>query len=272
MKFVIIATMLVAGYGQDNSNCKDGVKSFCKNKGKSATACNPKRCSVIKSDHLSDDSFKSLMIARHNYYRSQPFTGPGGPIFGADIVAVEWDSELEMNALIWANALCEKTGGTDQINIGHDDCRETPSYDYVGQNVAWAAGGSWDAPIDVDDKAVKGWNNENATIPSTQTLTDSFPGAFINGTAIGHYTQLMWSRSFRIGCAYVTSASPEYRVQGWVVCNYGVGGNYLRQKVFTAGQLGSQCMPGSVSGGTNGLCRVNKVPTFRNTVGVQNAS
>lgn len=273
--FVLIATVAAVGFAQDSSNCQDGVKSLCKKKSGSpaATACSFTRKSAYNTgDHRNDAGFVSSMLARHNYYRSQPFTGSGGPVTGADIVAVEWDKELEMNAWIWADKLCDKNAGTDNMTIGHDDCRETPSYSYVGQNVAWAAGGSWSAPIDVDGKAVRGWNAENATVSSASSLTNSFPGAYVNGKAIGHYTQVMWAKSYRIGCAYVTSKSPKYQVQGWIVCNYGVGGNYLNQKVFTAGKLGSQCMAGSTAGGTNGLCKVNDVAKFRSTVGVTNAS
>lgn len=267
-----IVSMVAMSLAFNDSNCRRGVRNQCSKKGR-PTACSLTRRSRYNiGDHRKDPKFVESMIARHNYYRSRPFTGPGGPFTGADIVAVEWDKELEVNAWIWANQMCEETRGTDNRRSGHDTCRVTPSYGSVGQNVAWSGGDSWSAPIDVDKKALSRWYAEMVNIRNASTLTRSFSNLDGNGKPIGHYTQLMWAKTYRIGCAYVTSRSPKYKIQGWVVCNYGAAGNYLNEKVFTKGRLGSRCRPGSVRGGSNGLCRVNKVARFRRSVGVKNAT
>lgn len=222
------------------------------------------KSSFNTGDHRDDPDFKESMLERQNFYRSQTWKGPGGPVKGADIVEVQWDDDLELNAWIWANQQAEQNRDAEGgKSVTHDGCRETKTYNYVGQNINWAAGGNWSKPINVDQLAVSVWNAENSSISDVKMLTESFPGPFINqNIVIGHYTQLMWAKSYVIGCAYVTANSKNFKTQGWVVCNYAQGGNIDKAATFAPGVLGTQCVKGSEGGSVKspiGICSVNQL-------------
>lgn len=61
--------------------------------------------------------------------RMQPFADGS---FGANMMKLTWDEELEKAASGWAHALCIK----DQVGSETPGCRKTNNYDSVGQNVA----------------------------------------------------------------------------------------------------------------------------------------
>jgi len=269
---VLIASVAAVVYGQDNSNCKPGVEKFCKGKKFPATACNfTGKSKYNNGDHRSDPKFKQSMIDRHNYYRSQPFEGYGT---GADMMEVQWDDELEMNAWIWANELAELNQGKQEGYLEHDDCRVTPSYNPVGQNAAFRGGLDWSVPINVDEMSLANWFNEYKNIEDTSILK-KFPNSKKRKTLkgiIGHYTQLVWAKSYKIGCAYVKSETKNYGTQGWVICDYAPAGNVLERSVFTPGPLGSKCLDGSESGGANGLCKIKDEKTFRRSVKLRKPS
>ena len=51
-----------------------------------------------------------------------------------------------------------------------------------------------------------------------------------NITAAGHYTQVVWRASVRIGCAIVDCPSLMYHTS--VLCDYAPGGNITNQKPY----------------------------------------
>ena len=70
----------------------------------------------------------------------------------------------------------------------------------------------------------------------------------------GHYSQMVWSRTSRVGCGLT-----EYRLGSWVakyyVCDYGEGGNVITSHVYKQGRACSQCPSGSFcSNRYSGLC------------------
>jgi hypothetical protein len=44
---------------------------------------------------------------------------------------------------------------------------------------------------------------------------------------VGHYTQIVWRSTTRVGCAVTRNSSDEY-----LVCRYSQGGNVLGEQVF----------------------------------------
>lgn len=233
--------------------CTDNVRRFCG--GSTPTACLKDRCSALNSS-ASDGSFRRQIVDAHNRYRRQAFNGQ----YATNMLEVSWDDELAENALSWAHQLCVID---DVFGPGHDSCRVTPSYSSVGQNMAWGAGGSWaSTTARLADNAVDMWYSEN----ELAFEADLFP--FSGRAAIGHYTQLMWATSHKIGCAYVVKTHSLYGKQAWIVCNYAKAGNYLRQHVFERGIQGSNCPSGSQRDPT-GLCEVTNESLLRSTLGVQ---
>ncbi|KHJ88517.1 SCP-like protein [Oesophagostomum dentatum] len=64
---------------------------------------------------------------------------------------------------------------------------------------------------------------------------------------VGHYTQMAWEKSYKLGCAVQHCPRMTY-----VVCQYGPGGNDINELIYTKGQPCSGC-PGKCIK-AEGLC------------------
>ena len=65
----------------------------------------------------------------------------------------------------------------------------------------------------------------------------------------GHYTQMVWARTTRLGCGYSFQNSRHI-----LACNYAPAGNMLNAQIYTAvGQACSRCPPGMTKC-DDGLC------------------
>ena len=51
-----------------------------------------------------------------------------------------------------------------------------------------------------------------------------------NISAAGHYTQVVWRASVRIGCAIVSC--PNYKFSNTILCDYAPAGNETNQKPY----------------------------------------
>ena len=51
------------------------------------------------------------------------------------------------------------------------------------------------------------------------------------GRAVGHYTQLVWATSTRIGCGGVKYRDGKFN-KFYLVCNYGPTGNWLGEPLY----------------------------------------
>lgn len=61
----------------------------------------------------------------------------------------------------------------------------------------------------------------------------------------GHYTQLVWAETNRVGCGF-TAYSVNNRRINYYVCNYGPAGNFAGKEVYKTGPGCSQCPTQSV--------------------------
>lgn len=84
------------------------------------------------------------------FYRKQPFTNGS---YGADMVKVEWDDELEAGAKAWATHLCAVKAFEHDSNF----CRKTASYDSVGQNLFSGWGSKYGNETYSANSAVNAW-------------------------------------------------------------------------------------------------------------------
>ena len=83
----------------------------------------------------------------------------------------------------------------------------------------------------------------------------------IPGVLVGHYTQLVWGPTSRIGCGKIVH-KPKNGPNKWgsqiFVCDYGIGGNFLRSEMYKIGPACSACPNGtSCSSKYPGLCSGN---------------
>jgi len=187
---------------------------------------------------------KEEILDIHNKWRStiaqgKERRGSPGPQPGAsDMKIMVWDEELARIAQRHA----------DQCKFAHDcsTCRKTERFG-VGQNL-YIYKQTLKAPANDWTAAVTDWYDEVALFRNK----DVQPFAF--STATGHYTQVVWSTTDKVGCG-----ATSYRDGQWYAtlytCNYGPNGNFIRGAMYKQGPPCSQCGDGETcSNSYPGLC------------------
>ncbi|CAN6201746.1 unnamed protein product [Urochloa humidicola] len=132
----------------------------------------------------------------HNRARAAVGVGP-----------VTWDAKLAR----YAQSYAAKRAG---------DCAMAHSGGPYGENLA--AGTAWGAA-----EALSRWVDEK------KHYNCNTNGCNCNtGKVCGHYTQVVWRKSTRIGCARV-ACSGNKRGMFFIICNYDPPGNVKGQRPFT---------------------------------------
>ncbi|XP_033119600.1 cysteine-rich venom protein-like isoform X3 [Anneissia japonica] len=141
---------------------------------------------------------------------------------------LEWDEEAEGIAQEWADACTAKRKGDPQ---GHRSSTKLGELG-MGENLAFSTD-----PF-VGKKllsGVQGWYDE-------VNFYTYASGACQPGKMCGHYTQVVDTRSLKIGCA--TNRRECKNGYPYVfVCNYSPAGNFNRQKPYEVGARCSSCQP-----------------------------
>lgn len=179
------------------------------------------------------------MLDLHNYYRCLH-----------DVSALQWDAAIAGNAQAHADA------GPDGGYGGHstvDARKKGTSYSYVGENIAWSVRIGIDSTDSACIAANRWYDEIVATDGTPERITDTTPGN--EGEAIGHFTQLVWKASSKLGCGLKISdyqmGTKTYADSSYYwVCQYGKGGNYQGEfttNVLAASKSPSDCsqLPGS---------------------------
>lgn len=150
-------------------------------------------------------------VAAHNAARSGTLDPPPSP----PLPPVTWDRTLADSAYGY---LSQCPGGN--VDLVPHNANRTSDYealggtDPVGENI-YAGTGSV-SPTD----AVNTWMSEASKYDyDTNDLS-----------AAGHYTQVVWRASTRIGCAIVVC--PNYRFSNTILCDYAPAGNRANQKPY----------------------------------------
>jgi len=151
-------------------------------------------------------------VSAHNQARSGPLAPPPSPA----LPPVSWDAILADSVYNYAR-LCR--GGTNGL-LSHND-RRSEDYQalggsgYVGENIYGTS-----APTVTAAAAIALWMSE---APDYDYNSGDFGNA-------GHYTQIVWRASVRIGCAIVDCPALQYH--NTVICDYAPGGNILGEKPY----------------------------------------
>jgi len=180
-----------------------------------------------KKEVLTEEE-RAELVKAHNDLRRRIAKGeePGQPP-AANMMEVVWDEEMEEIAQRW----------TDQCDFGHDSNRRLLDGTYCGQNAASGYGSM--------NSTVRAWYSEVENMASDCTEScdvDKFGSGTSTGT-IGHYTQVVWAESSRLGCG---------KRDRYVVCNY-LGGNMSGSSMYKRGPACSACPEGTTC--ADGLCR-----------------
>ncbi|XP_002983458.2 pathogenesis-related protein PRB1-2 [Selaginella moellendorffii] len=120
------------------------------------------------------------------------------------VPALHWDDEVAAYSLWWTNHQKD-----------YESCAMRHSDGPYGENLFWGSPGKEWSPHD----AVKSWVDEKQHF--------NYEG---NSCAqmCGHYTQLVWRDSTKLGCATATCPNGDTLIS----CNYDPPGNYIGQRPF----------------------------------------
>ena len=126
------------------------------------------------------------------------------------VPALEWDRELAAHAAVWARTLA-RTG-----SFRHSPADPTDP-DVQGENLWAGTPGAW-AP----EEMVGYWVAEKRDYKP-----GIFPAVSKSGDLdkVGHYTQVIWRNTRKVGCALDRSRKEEV-----LVCRYSEGGNVIGER------------------------------------------
>ena len=149
------------------------------------------------------------MVKVHNKWRAAKGVGP-----------VSWSQPMADYAQKWANHLAQNRA-CRLIHRGNEG-KKIKSW---GENLSMWGGSK--AHQDSPTTAVNNW------VTKEKKYWDGAPRVYGQGrtSSAGHYTQVVWAKSKKIGCGRaLCKVSYGYKVV--VVCNYDPPGNYVGQPIY----------------------------------------
>jgi len=132
----------------------------------------------------------------------------------------------DMKPITWDDALAQTAANyVDSCVFEHNANRGSN----VGENIYMG----YDAAI--GNRSVASWVSEQANW--------SYQNGCTSGKVCGHYTQVIWASTTKVGCARKTCATvanqPNFNGATIVVCDYSPAGNVANQKPYTAAATGT---------------------------------
>lgn len=143
-----------------------------------------------KSQHVSQ---ASQFLAPHNVARLALRLRP-----------LLWDAKLARYAQWYANQR-------------RFDCALEHSNGPYGENIFWGSGNDW-----TPSQAVAAWVSE-------RQWYNYWSNSCAGGEQCGHYTQIVWSSTRRVGCARVKCLGDR---GVFMTCNYDPPGNYIGERPY----------------------------------------
>ncbi|WP_187107816.1 CAP domain-containing protein [Sphingomonas xanthus] len=122
------------------------------------------------------------------------------------VAALSWDPALARSAMVYARRLAASG------RFEHDPANRGPAPQ--GENLFMGTRAAYSYA-----EMVGGWVNERRHYRPGPVPTNSRTGDF---SAVGHYTQIIWPTTQRVGCATASSRSHDY-----LVCRYWPAGNVV---------------------------------------------
>ncbi|XP_065850608.1 pathogenesis-related protein PR-1-like [Euphorbia lathyris] len=117
---------------------------------------------------------------------------------------LQWDSTLAMYAHSYANQR-------------RNDCQLRHSNGPFGENIFWGSGTGWNP-----GQAVTSWTSE-------RRWYNYWTNSCFWNQQCGHYTQIVWRNTQRVGCAKVTCNAGR---GVFMICNYYPPGNYIGERPY----------------------------------------
>jgi len=121
-----------------------------------------------------------------------------------------WSDSLSQSAQSWANSLAS-SGSFQHSTIQG-----------VGENLAKGS-----TSTGIIASLFQLWADEKTNFIPNKPFPDCS-----NGGVVGHYTQIMWSKTTTVGCGIADASSSKV-----LVCHYSPPGNYMGQYVWTSSDI-----------------------------------
>ncbi len=150
----------------------------------------------------SDEEFSTVkgITSEHNRVRA---------LEGVNLPNLVWNSTVAAYSKSKVEYLAN-----NGCKLDHYAGPKNPGY---GENLFWGSGSSWTPAY-----ATKSWYDEKVYYTySTNTCA--------TGKVCGHYTQVVWKNSTKLGCAMALCLNNGGMIYG---CNYDPPGNYTGQKPY----------------------------------------
>lgn len=138
------------------------------------------------------------LVGAHNQLRNSAAVQP-----------TEWDADLAASAAAYASQLASSD------KFAHSAAASRPG---EGENLWRGTQGAFTI-----ERMVSDWGSEKRMFRPGRFPNVSTTGRWED---VGHYTQIIWPTTLRVGCA--VKASPNY---DYLVCRYATGGNVFGQRV-----------------------------------------
>ncbi|KAI3364222.1 hypothetical protein L3Q82_011022 [Scortum barcoo] len=154
---------------------------------------------------LVSSSDKTEIVNKHNALRR------GVQPTASNMLEMSWSDEAAANAQRWANTCSMKHSPASSREISK------PVHGQLREN-------TWSNAIQSWYDEVKDWR---------------YGVGAINGGVIGHYTQVVWYRSNKVGCGMAYCPNSQYKY--FYVCQYCPPGNYQYALPYQAGPTCADC-------------------------------
>ena len=148
---------------------------------------------------IASQDVRDKLLDAHNRERS---------VYG--VPSLEWSDDLARRAAVWAETLA-KLG-----YIAHASAEQRAS---EGENIWVGTAGNYRIEDMVDC-----WAGERRMFRPGRFPGNSTTG---NWADVGHFTQIVWKRTTRVGCATASARGAEY-----LVCRYDTAGNVVGEMPF----------------------------------------
>ncbi len=174
-------------------------------------------CIVTKKDNNKD---KHIQAAGILIVSSQASSGEFEVVKGA----VEEHNKIRRSKgipdLVWDDEVGKYSKSKVEYLANQNSCvmdhSAGPKLNY-GENLFWGSGKKWNI-----QNAINSWNEE-------EQYYDYSTNKCQTGRVCGHYTQVVWKNSKKLGCYKAICPNDKGTIIG---CNYDPPGNYVGQKPY----------------------------------------
>jgi len=186
----------------------------------------------IKAKGVSEADKKAILKI-HNELRAKIANGNEKEFpTAANMLELEWDDHLAKQAQAWA----------EKCEFEHDDPIDKDG-EQAGQNIGWEG--------KPDDKPE--WEEMiQSFYDEVKDFKPSDIHKYIDDDDTGHFTQVIWAKSSRVGCGYIRYVGEDGGNEFLYGCNYSPGGNVEDRPIY---EVGTPCSKCGGCGSIPGLCK-----------------